>query len=275
MSARIIDEIGVQCGRVVRVIVFLFLVSPLVLVYVTSVNPQPEIFPPRAISIVWYQHFLVRPDFRNGLLTTLVLAFAVTVMAVAIGTLCAFPLARLRFRGRNLLTVIFLSPLAVPQIVTGVALLNFFVATDLISSRFYVLLLAHTIVALPYVIRVVAGSLIGFDRSLEEASLNLGATWTQTIMNITLPTIRSGLLAGALFAFQASFSNVTVSVFLSSAQITPLPVVLFSWIRFYFNPSLAAVSVLLMTLTISLVLILERVLGLEKLVGAAAGLQSI
>jgi len=275
MSSRTIDQLSGALVRMVRLGVFLFLMMPLAFVVVMSINPRPELFPPPAITPVWYQSFLSRPDFRGGLFVSVLLGLSVTAAAVTVGTLCAFPLARIRFKGTSLLSAIFLSPLAVPQIASAVALLNFFVFVGVISRRFEVLLIAHTIIALPYVIRVVTGSLIGFDRSLEEASLNLGASTTQTLLRITLPLIKPGLLAGAFFAFQASFSNVTVSAFLASAEVTPLPVVLFSWMRFTFDPSLAAISTLLMTFTTSVIFLLERILGLERLIGVAGGIRSI
>jgi len=271
MSWGITDRIAGFLARAARILVFLFMVGPLFFVLLMSINPQVGVFPPHAISATWYQFLLSRSDFRDGLTVSLLLGLSVTLMAVVIGTLCAFPLARVRFMGRNVLTVIFLSPLIVPEIASAVALLNFFVLIGVISNRFESLLIGLTIIAVPYVIRVVTGSLVGFDRSLEESSLNLGASWAQTTMKITLPLIRPSLLAGALFAFQASFTNVTISIFLSSADVTPLPVVLFSWMRFSFNPSLAAISTLLMVFTTGLIFTLEKLLGLDKLVGVTSG----
>jgi len=253
--------------------VFLFMMIPVAVVILMSVNPGAT-FPPRAISLIWYESFLMRPDFRDGLLVSVVLGLCVTAISVALGTACAFPLARSVFKGKDLLTVLFLSPLTVPQIITAVALLNLFVLTQVISYRFQVLLVAHTIVAVPYVIRVVTGSLIGFDRSIEEASLNLGANYLQTVTRITLPLIKPGMLAGAFFAFQASFSNVTVSAFLASGNVTTLPIVLFSWLRFKFDPSLAAISTLLILFTAGSLLLVERTLGLDKLTGMPTGAQS-
>jgi putative spermidine/putrescine transport system permease protein len=275
MVSRFVDQAISSLVRLARLGVFLFLMLPLVFVAVMSINSHPGSFPPNAISLVWYEAFLSRSDFKDGLFVSVLLALSVTAIALIVGTLCAFPLARVRFRGRNLLASIFLSPLAVPQIASAVALLNFFILVGVISRRFEVLLIAHTIIALPYVIRVVTGSLIGFDRSLEEASLNLGANMSETVLRITIPLIKPGLLAGAFFAFQASWSNVTVSAFLYSTNVTPLPVVLFSWMRFAFDPSLAAIATLLMAFTISVVFLLERILGLDKLIGVAGGLQSI
>ena len=159
-----------------------------------------------------------------------------------------------------------LSPLMVPTVVSGVALLYFFSRVGLASTLTGVVV-AHVIVTGPYVIRTVSASLAGFDRSLEHAAMTLGANRLQTFWRVTLPLILPGVSAGAVFAFIVSFDELTVTLFVTGPKLVTLPIRIYNHITYITDPLVAAISATLVFLTIGVVLVLDRLVGLDRLLG--------
>ena len=177
--------------------------------------------------------------------------------------MAAFAIVRHQFRGRDGLHALLISPLLLPGVVTGIAMLQFFSMVGLPAS-FTRLWLAHMVITIPYVVRIVAAVLQGFDRTLEEAALILGANRLQTVLRITLPGIRSGLIAGGIFAFIVSFDNVVISVFLTSPTLVPLPVRIYNFIESSAKPVVASISTIQMVVIAALLLVTDRLLGFSK-----------
>ena len=250
--------------KAVNVFVYLYLVAPLVIVVLVSFTPSTFItFPPRGWSLQWYEEMLARSEFIESLWLSLWLGIFAASIATVLGTLASFALVRFRFPGRDFVSTLTLSPLLLPGIVTGVALLQF-MATIGWGASLGRLLLAHVVITTPYVVRAVTATLAGFDKSLEEAAMNLGANrWTTTRM-ITIPLIKSGLMAGAIFAFIISFDNVIVSIFLSTAEFTPLPIRIYQYVEFSAKPIVAAISTVQILVILGLMLALERLIGFSK-----------
>jgi putative spermidine/putrescine transport system permease protein len=163
------------------------------------------------------------------------------------------------------LRLLIISPLPVPAILTGIALLIFFYATDISTNGFVNLVIGHTVVTIPYVFLTVSTVLVGFDLSLEEAARSLGASPWTTFRRITLPILKSGIVSGAVFAFIISFDQFPISLLLAGVGSTPLPVQLFDYLRFSFDPTAAAVSTVTIVMTVIVVLVTERLVGLESL----------
>src|SRR5690606_35011441 len=157
------------------------------------------------------------------------LAVVVTIIATVVGTLAAMYIVRYSRRFRAGLQLLMISPLPVPSILTGIALLIFFYATDLGTGSFTNLVIGHTLVCLPYVFLTVSTVLVGFDRSLEEAARSLGAGPLTTFFRVTLPILKSAIVSGAVFAFIISFDEFSISLLLSGVGSTPLPVQLFDY----------------------------------------------
>jgi putative spermidine/putrescine transport system permease protein len=257
------------------VLFFCYLESPLALILLASFNDGLTVrFPPTGFSLQWYSALgdLVRdapgvkPGLVDAVVTSLWLGLASTVGAVVAGTLAAFALHRFRFPGRQLLHQLFLLPLLFPQIVTGIGLVLWFSAVGGVPSWLR-LLLGHLIITLPYVVVTVAASLETLDIRLEEAAMNLGAGRLATFFVITLPGIRSGVLAGAVFAWLTSFSNFTVTFFLFSGEVQPLPPWLYQVMQYFIDPSIAALSTCVLLITLSVLLIVNRLLALGRVVG--------
>jgi putative spermidine/putrescine transport system permease protein len=173
-----------------------------------------------------------------------VLALSSTLVATVLGTFSALSMARYRFRGREAISAFMLSPILFPTIVLGLALLVFYSRVGL-SGSFTGLVIAHSVLTTPFVIRLVMASLAEFDPAVEEASRNLGAGWWRTFLQVTLPLIRPGVLAGAVFAFIISFDELVVTLFLAGPDMTTLPVRIYTYVEFSSDPTISAISTML------------------------------
>jgi putative spermidine/putrescine transport system permease protein len=253
----------------VNAAIYAFLLAPILVVIIVSFGDAAFLqFPPRRLSLRWYANLGEYPDFVASFWLSLGLAAATAVGATLVGAPAAFALARHRFRGRAILSALVMSPLVLPGLVTGIALLQFFslLRTEPSFAR---LLIGHVVITVPYVVRSVGAVLIGFDRSLEEAARGLGATaWTATL-RITLPLIKPGLIAGAVFAFVLSFDNVAVSIFLTTPRLVPLPIQIYNYVESSARPIIASISALQVAVIVLLLVAAERVVGFSRYVGGS------
>ena len=258
---------GVTPLGVFNVLFIGFLVAPVVVVVLVAFTPEGWLsIPTTSFSLRWFRAIADHPEFISAFRNSLGIALAASLLATAIGTLAALGIVRYRFPGRDVVSSFLLSPLMVPTVVTGVALLYFFSRIGL-ASTLAGIIVAHVVVTGPYVVRTVSASLAGFDRSLELAAMTLGAGRWQTFRSVTLPLIQPGLAAGAVFAFIVSFDELTVTLFVTGPKLATLPIRIYNHITYITDPLVAAVSALLVFLTIGIVLILERLVGLDRLLG--------
>jgi putative spermidine/putrescine transport system permease protein len=262
-APRIADVgLGVWVG-----LVFAFLSAPSVIIVVSAFNAGSTLtFPPQGLSLRWFQAFFASTEFTDALRTSVMLAIMATLSALLVGGMAALALDRYRVPARAHLEALFLSPLVVPMIVMGIAILQFFALLQ-IPRSFLLLFFGHLIITIPYTIRTLLASLAGFDRNLEEAARNLGASGLVTFRRITLPLVAPGLLAAGIFAFIESFGNLTLSVFIAGPRVATLPVRLFAFIEFSFDPTVAAVSTVILVVVVLAMLLLTRVASLERLFG--------
>jgi putative spermidine/putrescine transport system permease protein len=243
-----------------------FLLLPIVVVLLFSINPAPFIqFPPQGVSLRWFEKFFNSRDFMSAFGLSVRLALLTVVAATVIGTLAALALVRGRLPGAGFLASLFLSPLMLPAILTGLALFQFFVLLD-VGRPFWGLVVGHVVIAIPYVIRTTTAVLVNFDRSLEEAARNLGASELVTFREVTLPLIRPGVIAGSIFAFVISFDQFPLSLFLVNPGQETLPITMFNYLKYDFDPTIAAASTVSIALSIGVVLLLERTVGLQEYV---------
>ncbi|MGO4668797.1 ABC transporter permease [Bosea sp. 2RAB26] len=250
------------------VLVLAFLVTPLLVTCLLAFDARSFLgpLPPPALSMRWFEKLVSLDYVTTGLATSLKIAVLTTAVDVLVGTAGAVALDRSNFHGRSLLMAAFLSPLIVPAVVIGFALLLFLSRIGIVDG-FTRLLCGHIVITLPYVVRTVLASLTGRDRRLTEAALVLGATERQAFWNITLPLIRSGMITGAVFAFAVSLDDVAVSMFLTDPSTYTLPVALVSNMRASFDLTIAAAAVLLMAISAVLIIVLERFVGFDRLLG--------
>lgn len=262
-----------RADRIFRVITTLMLVFMLVVVIAPIATTVLLSFssslslPPQSYTLSWYSDFFADPKFTNSLLFSLALAVFTSLTATAFGTGLALVLVRRKFYGRLALGFVVSSAYSLPRVATGIALFLFFLSVGIASVPAR-LLIAHTVIALPYVLTVVSASLVGLNRRVEEAAMNLGASGWETFRRVTLPVIRPGIVAGAIFAFVASFEEVTASIFLVDGRTTTFPVVLFAYMyRGGIDPTIAAASSLMLTLVVVVVILLARTVGLSRALG--------
>lgn len=249
-------------------LVYAFVMAPIVVVVLASFTAaEYTSFPPHGLSLRWYLEIADNPEFIESFRVSAVVAVVTGVLATVLGTLAALVLVRQRFPGRDAVNAFFLSPLMLPAVILGIALLQFYTRVGITRTPF-ALVCGHLVITVPYVIRLVAASLAGFDRSLELAAMNLGATPWQAFRRVTLPLIRPGIVAGATFATIVSFDDVSVSLFLAGPHSTTLPVRIFSYIEQTFDPLATAVCSVLILVAAVGVVVIERSIGLGRMFGA-------
>ena len=253
--------------RTAVALVYAFLLLPMVIVVLAAFNAGNYFtFPPQGFSLKWFANFFQRREFMQALWLSTALAFWTAVASTVIGTAAALALVRGRFRGRDAMNAFVTSPLLLPQILTGVALLQFYTLLKM-HATYGALLIGHIVVTTPYVIRTVTATLTHFDLALEEAAQSLGAHPVRAFFEVTLGVIKPGVVAGAIFAFAISFDNFTLSLFLTSSRLTPLPIELFAYLKYSFDPTAAAVSAVAIGVALVLVLGIARFMGLEEFTG--------
>lgn len=226
----------------VNALIALYLLAPVLVVVATSVTTTAyPVFPPHGLTLRWYGEFLNNPEFMSGVRLSALLAFAATLIATCLGTAAALGLARGPRRTRSALAALFLSPIVFPAIVLGLALLIFYSRVGF-SGSFAGLVAAHVVLVTPFVVRLVAASLAEFDDSVEEAARNLGAGWPRVFFQVTLPIIRPGVVAGAVFAFIISFDELVVTLFLAGPGMQTLPIRIYSFVQYNSTPIISAIS---------------------------------
>jgi len=233
-------------------LILVFLAFPILVVIVASFSSASYLtFPPPEFGLRWYRAYLGSEGWLDATSLSLGVAGAVVVLSTVLGTLASLGLARLPRVLRALATGLILSPLIVPVIVVAIGIYYAFSRYGLVGTPAG-LVLAHTCLAVPFVVTSVSASLAGLDRRLEQAALSLGATPWGTFRQVTLPLIRSGVLVGALFAFITSFDELVVALFLSGSGAVTLPRRMWDDLRFAIDPTIAAVSTLTIALTAAL-----------------------
>lgn len=247
-----------------------FMLAPILVVCVIAFTPENTltIHGPQ-LSLRWFEAVFAYPDFVSAFWNSLWLALAAATISTAIAVPAAMALVRHPHRWSGVLQGLFLSPLIIPHLVLGVALLRLFALVGGAGS-FGWLIFAHALVVMPYTMRLVMSALVGFDRSAEYAALSLGASRATVLLRITLPMILPGITGGWLLAFINSFDEVTMSIFVTSPSTVTLPVRMYMYATESIDPMMAAVSALMVALTATAMFILDRVYGLDRvLVGRA------
>lgn len=240
--------------NLVNLLIYLFIIAPLVVVVITSFSASSYlVFPPKGYSLEWYEYVFTSGRYVEPFWNSIFVAVAATALTLPIGTLISYATQRYQFRGKETAQSLFLAPLMVPSLLFGIGLLVFYSKLG-IEAHYVRLVLAHIVLTVPYVVRTMNAGFSKINRSVEEASLILGATPLQTFWLVTLPMVRPALAASAFFAFIMSFDELVVALFLTGPGMVTLPMLIYSDIQFNLNPAVAAVSsiIILATLVIGL-----------------------
>ncbi|RUV27855.1 MULTISPECIES: ABC transporter permease [unclassified Mesorhizobium] len=244
-----------------------FMLAPLVIVVLVAFTDKGYISMPfDGASLRWFREILNHQDFIDAFYRSVALAAGSATIAAVLALPAGMAIAWHRFTGRDALLGLLLSPLMVPHVVLGIAMLRFLSqigATGTLAG----LVLAHAVVIMPYVLRLVVAAATGFDRSIAQAAESLGASPWTVFARIELPLILPGIAGGWLLAFITSFDELTLTVFLASPSTQTLPVKLYAYITNTIDPLLASISTVMMGLTLVLMLVLERFYGLDRVLG--------
>jgi putative spermidine/putrescine transport system permease protein len=267
-AKRVSDRCAVVVFGAVVLAALAYLLLPVLVAMAMSFDAREYLgrFPPSQFSLQWYREFFSDPYYMNALRNSVVLAVVTALAATAIGVAAAVLLDRFRFPGHAALSVFFLSPLVVPNVILGFSLLIFFSMIGLFDG-FARLMGGHLVITLPYTIRTTLASLVGIRKSLGEAALSLGATEWQAFWSVTFPLAKTGIVAGAIFAFAISIEDLSLSLFLVDPFSITLPAALLTSMRVRFNLTIAAASGVMILLTVGLVFLLDRLVGLDRVIG--------
>jgi len=252
----------------IAMLVLAFLLAPILIVILAAFNAGEYLtFPPQGFSLRWFENFFNSRSFMRALSYSVQLALSVTLVATIVGTLASLFIVRHAKRSKEFMRVLFVAPLAFPSILTGIALLIYFYAIGVGVRGGLALFVGHVLVCLPFVFISVSAVLVRFDLSLEEASRSLGAGPLTTFRRVTLPLIKGGVVAGGILSFITSFDQFPISLLLKGIGTTPLPIQLFDYLRFSFDPTAAAASTVSVAITVLAVVLTERFVGLGSIYG--------
>jgi putative spermidine/putrescine transport system permease protein len=264
---RLLDRGGAAVAGIGEGAALLLLMGPIVLVIWLSFGADRyTTIPPTGYGLKWYANILARGEFIPAFWVSLKIALIVTPFALIAGTLGAFALNRFPSRGSNFIQSMLYSPIIIPQVVTGIALLYFFQIVA-VRDAFWNIVIGHIIITFPYVVRTVSVALARYDLALDDAAASLGAKPAQVFWLVTLPLIRPGLFAGALFAFVMSFDDFTVTIFLTGTKTHTLPIAIYHYLEWNVDATVSAVSAVLVFLAVGVMLLVERLIGLDRFVG--------
>lgn len=229
-----------------------FLVSPLVAIIPLSFSSEPWFtYPLPGLSLRWYHELLGSAQWRDAILHSFLVATCVTLISTPLGTLAALALVKRTLPGRMVLLALFVSPMVIPVVVTALGLYLFFTSLGLTNS-FIGLILAHCVLATPFVVITLVAMLNRFDFSLMRAAASLGATKSFAFRAVMLPLLAPGIVSGALMAFTTSFDEIVIALFIAGPDQRTLPRQMFAGIREEINPTIIAASVVVITMTILL-----------------------
>jgi spermidine/putrescine transport system permease protein len=246
----------------VTLAVYAFLHLPLLVLVAFSFNDSKFSASWVGFTLDWYYRLLQRPDIMRGLKASLIVGGVSTVISAVLGTLVALALARHRFRGRTALEGFLYVPIVTPEIVVGISLLILFALVK-IPLGLTTIVIAHVAFCLSFVVIVVLARLEGMDQNLEEAAMILGADEITTFWKVTVPQLWPGILAGALLAFTMSFDDFVITSFVSGSGSSTLPIVVYGMVRRNIEPSINAISTIILLVTTALIYLADR-LAREK-----------
>jgi putative spermidine/putrescine transport system permease protein len=253
----------------VWLIILLVLLPLATTIWVAFFSNKILSFPPEGYTAAWFVQAWNLADFRNGFFLSFQVAVSASALALIVGVPAAFAIGRYRFPGRELINTVLMSPLMIPAIVSGSAIYLFYIEvqiwTDIpLAASYYGLTLAHTLIAIPWILRLLTASLAGLNPAIEEASLSLGASRLTTFFRITLPLIRPGITAGALFGFIASFGDLEKSLLLVGPGRITLPIAMINYLEYRTDPTIMAVATIQVLVVAAALIISDRYVRLGR-----------
>lgn len=254
-------------SKFVTVLAYTFILAPMIIIVIISFNSGEAIqFPPSGVSLRWYEYIVTGPtNFLKGLGNSLKVAAIATVFDIFIGVFASLSVTKYNFKGRGLLVSFFTSPMFIPSISFAFVLLRTTAAIKMMTP-FSKILVGHLIIILPYIIRNTMSILVNYNWTVEDAAASLGANPAQVFFKITLPLIKPGIISGAMLSFLYSFDEAVISSFLTSAKFLTLPVQIINYLEFTFDPTVAAISTILMAASLVIMILINKFVGLDSMI---------
>jgi putative spermidine/putrescine transport system permease protein len=251
-------------GLLFNALFLAFILAPLVVVVAVSFTDKGYISMPfDGASLRWFRAILENEDIVDAFWLSVRLALVAATLGVALAVPAALAIARYRFPGRGALTGFLLSPMMIPAVVLGIAFLRFLSLLGL-GGSFWALCATHVIIVVPYALRLALSSAVGLDRDAERAALSCGASRFTAFRRVVLPMIRTGVVGGWVLSFIQSFDELTMTIFVATPGTTTLPVAMYNQIAQTIDPLVASVSTVLIAGTVVLMLVLDRMVGLDR-----------
>lgn len=270
MSRTLRDKCLNYAGRTLVALILLYVLLPTLVVIIASFSSTSVLFfPPKGWSLRWFQRALAYDDFRNGFYAGLVVTAWASSLAVMIGATLAIVIHRYDFRCKRVIEGLLLSPLFIPHFTIGLGLLML-VAQFNLGRGYALVIFCHIILVLPFVLRSLYVSLQNLDERIERAAASLGAAPLRVLWTITVPLVIPGLFGGWLFAAILSFNEFTASLFVTTQATQTLPVAMYNYVREFADPTLAALSVMYIGVTATLLILANRFFGLSKVLNVEA-----
>ncbi len=249
-----------------------FILLPLIfVVWLAFFRNEIVSFPPEGYTLRWFAAIFDQNKFVDGFVVSIEIGIVATLLGLALGVPAALSVVRRRFSGREAISTLLLMPLIVPGVVLGTSIYVFHIEAEIATGLPILgsvggLIAGHTLIVIPWCVRLVSASLAGMDRSTEEAAQNLGATPIVTFFRVTLPAIRPGVVAAAMFGFVMSFGNLEMSLFLVGPGRTTLPIAILQYLEWKLDPTIAAVSVLQILIIGSAMLVTDHYVKIARVV---------
>jgi len=244
--------------RIFSYLVLLFILSPVITIFVSSLNNANFIsFPPQNITFKWYVEVFQNSNLIQSLGTSIYIGIVTAILSIILALSVSLALEKNNFPGKNIINSLLFAPITLPMVVLGIGLLFFLTSIGLVRTNTG-LILSHTVVALPYAMRSLASSIKGIDADVERSAAILGAKPFKILYKVTVPMILPGVIAGGMFSFLISFNNITLSIFLVGPKTNTFPVVLYHLTENVLSPIIAAAATISIALSAIIVIILEK-----------------
>jgi spermidine/putrescine transport system permease protein len=239
-------------------LIYLFLYLPIAVLIIFSFNKSKLNAVWTGFTFDWYNNLINDSNVIDSMVKSLIVAFVSTALSTMVGTITAVGMYKYKFKGKSVLDSLLYIPIVIPEIVMGISLLAFFSLTN-VALGLTTIILAHVTFSIPYVVVVVKSRLDGFDKAIEEAAMDLGASHMQTFIKVTMPVIMPGIVAGALLAFTLSLDDVIISFFVAGPSCVTLPMRVFSMVRTGVTPEINALSTIMVVVTLTVAVVAERI----------------
>nr|WP_300143299.1 ABC transporter permease [Propionicimonas sp.] len=257
-------RVGPILFKILVTLLYLFLLAPLIVVVIISFQSNQYLsFPPEGFTLKWYAALPHQRTFVQGAKVSVIVAVFVTVIVLILGVSAALAINRYNFKLKGLMQTLFMAPLLVPSIVLALGMVLLFTPIGLTNS-YPGIIIGHVAITIPYVMRTTLMSLSTSDTSCEDAAKILGASPWQVFSKVTLPIIQPGVIAGGVIAFIVSFDEAVISLFVAESGLPTLPVQVLRYVENSADAAVAALSVVLIAISMVVVIIVERVMGLQR-----------